>query len=276
MASPPPPGLIKGRGNVVLENEPQINFDSVDPASASKRRLQLLFALTLLLTALVLVVLKNREFWANALGFEDFWDQTTAIPIQTKKGEQRLNHPVSRKTSGKQSASSNSEAQNAAVTAEPHETVLSPLRVDVTYSSGQHTTLLASNSAIHVDLPNSQQSFAMPLGTVSSAVGPVTGAAVAADKVRFTSQTVELMGRPVEPVYPPVAQRENVQGSVVLQARIGEDGTVQGLQVVSGPSILTSAALEAVKQWHFKPRLEAGKAVPTETRITVNFTISTQ
>jgi TonB family protein len=261
----------------MFENEPQINFDSVDPASASKRRLQLLFALTLLLTALVLVVLKNREFWSSALGLEDFWDQTTAIPIQTtKKVEQRLNHPVSRKTGAKQAASSNSDAQTAAVTAEPHETVLSPLRVDVTYSSGQHTTLLASNSAIQVDLPNSQQSFAMPLGTVSSAVGPVTDAAVAADRVRFTSQTVELMGRPVEPVYPPVAQREHVQGSVVLQARIGEDGTVQGLQVLSGPSILTSAALEAVKQWHFKPRLEAGKAVPTETRITVNFTISTQ
>src|ERR1700687_1811713 len=106
--------------------------------------------------------MKNREFWSNALGLEDFWDQTTSIPIQTtKKGEQRLNQPVSRKTSGKQSASSNSEAQNAALTAEPHDMVLSPLRVDVTYSSGEHTTLLASNSAIHVDLPNSQQAFAM-------------------------------------------------------------------------------------------------------------------
>ena len=154
----------------MLENEPQINFDSVDPASASKRRLQLLFALTLLLTALVLVVMKNREFWSNALGLEDFWDQTTSIPIQTtKKGEQRLNHRVSRKASGKQSTSANSEAQNAALTAEPHETVLSPLRVDVTYSSGLHTTFLASNSAVDVDLPNSQQSFAMPLGAVSSA-----------------------------------------------------------------------------------------------------------
>ena len=45
--------------------------------------------------------------------------------------------------------------------------------------------------------------------------------------------------------------------------------------VISGPDILTTAALEAVKQWRFKPHYESGEAVPTETRITVNFTIST-
>jgi TonB family protein len=199
-------------------------------------------------------------------------EQTTSDTIKTS--EPHVNRP-SRKTVAKQNTSPGPEVRTEVLTGS-QETVPIPLQVDVTYSSGQHTTLVARNSAIHVELPNSQQSFAMPLGAVSSAVGPVTGAAVAADKVRFTSQTVELVGRPVEPVYPPVAQRENVQGSVVLQARIGEDGTVQGLQVVSGPSILTTAALEAVKQWHFKPRVEAGKAIPAETRITVNFTISTQ
>ena len=73
-----------------------------------------------------------------------------------------------------------------------------------------------------------------------------------------------------------MAQQANVQGSVVLQARIREDGTVNSLEVISGPAMLTAAALEAVKQWHFKPHHEAGKAVPAETRITVNFSISTQ
>jgi TonB family protein len=45
--------------------------------------------------------------------------------------------------------------------------------------------------------------------------------------------------------------------------------------VVSGPDILANAALEAVRQWRFKPRSDAGAATPAETRITVNFTIST-
>jgi TonB family protein len=257
----------------MLDNEPQINFDSVQPVSPQKRRLQLLFALTLLLSALVLVVLKNREFWSNLLGFEDFSDPTTSIPIQTtKKSEQHLNHTLSRKTGSKQGASSNSEAQTP-VTAESHETVLSPLRVDVTYSSGEHQTLVASNSAIHIDpRHNPQPSSALPAG----ATGVGTGASGAGVTVRFSGQTVDILGRPAEPVYPLIAQQANVQGSVVLQAWIREDGTVETLEVISGPNILTAAALEAVKQWHFKPHYAAGKAVPAETRITVNFSISTQ
>lgn len=253
-------------------NEPQINFDSIPGASDSKRRFQLVFALALLVTALVLVVLKNRQFWVDALGLGETSEQI--IASDTIKTSERPGKRASRKAVVKQNLSSNPEAP-AEVLPTSQVTDPVPFQVDVTYSSGQHRTLVARNSSFHVDLPNSQQS-SMPLGTVSNATGPETGAAGAADKVRFASQSVELVGRPVEPIYPPLAQRENVQGSVVLQARIGDDGTVQGLQVISGPSILTSAALEAVKQWHFKPRVEAGKAVPAETRITVNFTISTQ
>jgi TonB family protein len=256
----------------MLDNEPQINFDSVQSVSPSKGRLQLLFALALLLSALVLLVLKNRQFWSDAIGFEWASDQTTYSPIKPiKKGEQRLNHPIARKTSVKQGASSNSEAQSG-VTAEPHETVLSPLRVDVTYSSGEHQTLVASNSAIQIDpQQNSQPSSVMPAGATGIGIGASGGV-----RVRFSGQTLEILGRPAEPVYPLMAQQANVQGSVVLQARIREDGTVDTLEVISGPAMLTAAALEAVKQWHFKPHHEAGKAVPAETRITVNFSISTQ
>ena len=95
-------------------------------------------------------------------------------------------------------------------------------------------------------------------------------------RFRFSSGAVEILGRPKEPVYPLPAQQANVQGSVVLQARTGERETFRPWEVISGPPMLTSAAVEAVKQWRFKPHDEAGKAVPTETRITVNFTISTQ
>lgn len=254
-------------------NEPQINFDSIQGLSESKRRVQLFFALALLLAALTLVVLRNRQFWLDALGFEPVSDQTASETIS--KSEQRAKPAHPRKAAAKPSAPSVAGAP-AEETGEPQAILLNPLQVDVRYSSGKHQTIVASNSAFHMDLPNSQQSSTMPSGAISSAVGGRTDAAVAADKVRFASQTVELLGHPVEPVYPPLAQRANVQGSVILQAQIDADGNVQGVQVVSGPSILTSAALEAVKQWHFKPRFEAGKPVPTETRITVNFTISTQ
>jgi protein TonB len=86
---------------------------------------------------------------------------------------------------------------------------------------------------------------------------------------------VEVVVDPVEPLYPPLAQQSHVQGSVVLHARVNKDGIIQALTAISGLDILTTAALEAVKQWRFKPHYESGEAVPTETRITVNFTIST-
>ena len=258
----------------VENNDPQINFDSIAVASESKRRLQLLFALALLLTALALVVLRNQQFWIDALNLEAVSDQTTSVT--SKKIEQHAIPARSRKTAAKQGASSSAEA-SPGVFPEPLETNISPLQVDVTYSSGQHTTLMARNSAVHVDLQqNSQSSFVTPASAASLTTGAETNARGSGVQVRFSGRTVEILGVPVEPVYPLLAQQGNVQGSVVLQARIGQDGNVRALQVVSGPAILTAAALEAVKQWHFKPRYEDGHAVPTETRITVNFTISTQ
>ena len=68
----------------------------------------------------------------------------------------------------------------------------------------------------------------------------------------------------------------NVQGSVLLQVRIGTEGNIEDVQVVSGPDILSAAAVQAVKQWHFKPYLQEGRAVETEAHITVNFNISAQ
>ena len=73
--------------------------------------------------------------------------------------------------------------------------------------------------------------------------------------------------------YPLLAQQMKVQGSVVLQALIGTDGVIQNIRVLSGPSILASAAQQAVRQWKFKPYLQGGQAVETMARITVNFTI---
>lgn len=53
----------------------------------------------------------------------------------------------------------------------------------------------------------------------------------------------------VKPEYPPLARQARIQGTVVLHAIIGKDGSVQNLQVISGHLILTPAAIQAVKQW---------------------------
>jgi len=75
----------------------------------------------------------------------------------------------------------------------------------------------------------------------------------------------------LDPEYPPVARLARIQGSVVLQAIIGKDGTVQQLQVVSGNPLLAGPALNAVKNWRYRPYLVDGQAVEVETTVTVNF-----
>jgi periplasmic protein TonB len=77
----------------------------------------------------------------------------------------------------------------------------------------------------------------------------------------------------VQPEYPAIAQAMRLSGTVELQARIGTDGTVQELEVVSGNPILARAAVEAVQQWRYQPTRLSGQPVEVETRITVTFSM---
>jgi len=76
-----------------------------------------------------------------------------------------------------------------------------------------------------------------------------------------------------KPVYPPLARQARIQGSVVLHAIIDKDGKVAELQVVSGHPLLVQAALDAVKQWLYKPTLLNGDPVEVDTTITVTFSM---
>jgi TonB family protein len=76
------------------------------------------------------------------------------------------------------------------------------------------------------------------------------------------------------PVYPPEAKQARIQGKVQLKAIIGAEGTVQNLEVVSGPPELIQSALDAVKQWVYQPTLLNGNPVAVETTIDVNYTLS--
>jgi protein TonB len=80
--------------------------------------------------------------------------------------------------------------------------------------------------------------------------------------------------RNVNPTYPPLARQARIQGAVVLQAVISKDGAIENLRLISGHPMLAPAAIEAVKQWRYKPYLLNGEAVEVETQITVNFSLS--
>jgi protein TonB len=77
----------------------------------------------------------------------------------------------------------------------------------------------------------------------------------------------------VKPVYPPLARQARIQGAVLLQAIIGKDGSIKNLRLVSGHPMLSSAAIEAVRQWRYRPYNLNREPVEVQTEITVNFVL---
>ena len=86
--------------------------------------------------------------------------------------------------------------------------------------------------------------------------------------------TQGLLIHKVQPNYPPLARQARIQGSVVLQAVISKDGAIENLRLMSGHPMLAPAAIDAVKQWRYKPYILNGEPVEVETQITVNFTLA--
>ena len=78
----------------------------------------------------------------------------------------------------------------------------------------------------------------------------------------------------VTPQYPTEAGRARLEGTVLLMAVIGKDGSVKDVRVESGLPILAQAAIDAVRQWRYKPYLIDGEPVEVDSRITINFTLS--
>ena len=115
------------------------------------------------------------------------------------------------------------------------------------------------------------------MGIVNSLLRPATPVLprLAPQKVRVSSGVAEgMLIHQVKPPYPVAAKMARVEGSVALQAVIGKDGSIQNLRVISGHPLLTSAALEAVKQWRYKPYYLNGEPVEVETQIVVNFLLT--
>lgn len=77
----------------------------------------------------------------------------------------------------------------------------------------------------------------------------------------------------VEPQYPPLARQIHREGTVELHAIIGTDGTIQSLQVVSGDALFVQSALDAVRQWRYRPTVLDGQPVEVETYITVSYVL---
>ena len=78
----------------------------------------------------------------------------------------------------------------------------------------------------------------------------------------------------VIPEYPAEARKERIQGTVLMHAMIDKAGDIVELDLVTGHPMLAPAAIDAVKQWQYKPYLLNGKPIAVDTQITVNFTLA--
>src|SRR5579859_6015024 len=104
-----------------------------------------------------------------------------------------------------------------------------------------------------------------------------TSAPVAAEmpkRVRVsTGVSLGLLQKRVEPLYPMIALRSRIQGTVQLHAVISKEGRIENLQLIEGHPMLVEAAINAVRQWQYKPYMLSGEPVEVETTVSVNFHI---
>jgi protein TonB len=122
----------------------------------------------------------------------------------------------------------------------------------------------------------------IPGGQMGGVIGGIISSTpVAVPKVAMpTRQRVSsgvisgLLIRRVNPAYPPLARQARIQGQVLLRAQISKEGSIENLQLISGHPMLVQSALDAVKQWKYKPYLLNGEPVEVDTEIQVNFTLS--
>jgi protein TonB len=113
------------------------------------------------------------------------------------------------------------------------------------------------------------------IGSVLSSTPTVAPHIATPQRVRVSSGVSSgLLIRKVNPTYPPLARQARIQGTVILQAQISKDGSIENLTLVSGHPMLAPAAIEAVKQWKYKPYLLNGEPVEVDTQVQVNFTLA--
>jgi periplasmic protein TonB len=165
------------------------------------------------------------------------------------------------------------------------------------------STLAPTSTGILAPVHKTQEAPPPPVGTSSGVVGGVPGGMVGGvsggvfsemlnsapsvpvlakspvptpvKRIRVAARVAEAnLIHDVTPQYPAEAGRARLEGTVLLMAVIDKDGSVKDVRVESGLPILAQAAIDAVRQWRYKPYLIDGEPVEVDSRITINFTLS--
>jgi periplasmic protein TonB len=256
-------------------------------AFEQQQRRRMLLALLVLVLALLSVVIKDRQFWfpSGPNAESETPDQslpeanpsTPAAKHVTPVAPPKIAPPSP--THARPKSKKSVTAAHSTSTPDPpfivatNRAVLPSLEVEVV-AGNQHRAVRPGDSSVKLDMqPSDDTASEQSAPSVQSQPSTATTTRTKA-QVQLSSGSAQVISR-VDPSYPLLAKQMKVQGAVVLEALISKSGSIQDIEVLSGPAILSEAAREAVKQWHFKPYYQGGQPVETEARVTVNFTIST-
>jgi len=167
-----------------------------------------------------------------------------------------------------------------------HETVATagvwivhPLSVHREVSAVEDSDLPPSLESVGVHAPggigesSSTNTVLNSLGTSHAVVGPPPTPVHSAPLRVSRMMEANLMDR-VHPQYPSLARQARIQGIVMLRAVISREGKIENLQVISGHPMLVEAAIDAVRQWRYRPYYLNNEPVEVETQVTVNFTLA--
>lgn len=166
-----------------------------------------------------------------------------------------------------------------------HSTTAPPIGCNCGRGLARPVVIIASNrDAIHLGFPppNTEGQdidgppYLGPTEKLPDGIAGGTGTDRAAaqprlQRVRLSTMSEGQLVNRVEPVYPKIAMLTGTQGAVKLHAIIAKDGSIESLTVTSGHPLLAHAAVDAVKQWRYRPYYLNGEPVEVETFITVNF-----
>jgi periplasmic protein TonB len=247
-----------------LKTESTVEASQDQAGLKTRQSHRLLLALVLLLVAIAVVAVADRQFWFGPdqlILDSDGTEPAVAPPTQSVPSAAQPSQPATAPVAKKHLPAAKPAAKPAAPKAAnspvvaTSRTALPPLDVAVV-AGDSHRTVHPANKAAKIEI--TKPGSAASISAVTDAVG----------RERILSDAAQPQAS-----YPLLAQNMNVQGSVVLQAIIGADGIIENIRVLSGPAILAAAAQQAVREWRFKPLLQNGQPVETKANITVNFSI---
>ncbi len=148
-----------------------------------------------------------------------------------------------------------------------------PAPIVVKAETQRSTPPSAATPTVEAPQPSALLATKQPDAAISTIVTSHAAMPAKGETVRISQGVTQgLVLQKVQPVYPVQARQMHIQGTVVVQAMITKEGTTRDLKVISGPPVLGRAAMDAVRQWRYKPYFLNGEPIEIQTQVSINFT----